>query len=185
MTVPRYCVPVLYERKCRAHPVRCTVYSQYTALASSSALINFYTHPAPRSIRDPAQALLHVLAKSRVGRFARDRRPFAPDLPLRSALLLRAQECEPTAEDSDRGAEGGPIDEWRPLELPIEQWYRALADSLVDALALRRITRRAQRVRSWPLVSVSTVRRPPGTRCYTAPSASDCQWPRALRWVCA
>jgi len=58
----------------------------------------------------PAQALLHVLAKARVGCFARDRPSFAPDLPLRCALLLGAQECESAAkvgrEDSDRGAEG-------------------------------------------------------------------------------
>ena len=60
--------------------------------------------------KHPAQALLHVLAKSRVGCFARDGPAFAPDLPLRSALLLRAQECKPAAkvarEDLDRGAEG-------------------------------------------------------------------------------
>ena len=58
----------------------------------------------------PAQALLHVLAKARFGCFARDGPSFARDLPLRSALLLRAQKREPAAkvdrEDPDGGAEG-------------------------------------------------------------------------------
>ena len=41
-----------------------------------------------------------TLAKARVGCFARDGPAFAPDLPLRSALLLRAQECKPAAKVS-------------------------------------------------------------------------------------